>query len=496
MLYQSTRGGESVEAAQAIAQGIAADGGLFVPENFPAFTQADIESFAVKGYRHTAECILGKYLTDYTDAEIKNAVRAAYGKEAFPERPAVFRELTEDTGVLELWHGPTFAFKDAALQLLPRLLTLAADKAARPKQTVILAATSGDTGKAALAGFAGVPGTKIIVFYPKDGVSSVQERQMVTQKGGNVAVLSVKGNFDDAQAGVKRIFNDRRLTGRLAQNGLAFSSANSINWGRLAPQIVYYFYAYAQAVKSGRVTAGEKMDFAVPTGNFCNILAGFYAFNMGLPVGRFICASNANNVLADFIETGRYDRNSAFHKTISPSMDILVSSNLERLLYHLAGGDARAVAGWMEQLARCGGYDIGEENKKTLQKYFSGYWVDDCATQKTIAEMFTNRKYLMDTHTAVAWKALAAHREKTDGGRYAVVLSTASPFKFALPVLKALRPDAPDMDAFAAIAGLSELSGLKIPEALLELGRLPVLHDKSVAVEDMARAVEDILGNL
>ncbi|MDR2005966.1 MAG: threonine synthase [Acidaminococcales bacterium] len=494
MLYQSTRGGETVEAAQAIAQGIAADGGLFAPETLPAVTPGEMESFAAKGYIPAAECILRKYLTGYTDAELKSAVRSAYREDAFPDGPAVLKELTEDAAVLELWHGPTFAFKDVALQLLPHLLTLAGGKTSeQKKEIVILAATSGDTGKAALEGFAGVPGTKIIVFYPQAGVSVVQERQMTTQKGDNVAVLAVKGNFDDAQAGVKRIFNDRRLAGRLEENGLFFSSANSINWGRLAPQIVYYFYAYALAVKNGRVKAGEKVDFAVPTGNFGNILAGFYALGMGLPVGRFICASNANNVLADFINTGRYDRKRAFHKTISPSMDILVSSNLERLLYHLTGKDAPAVSGWMKLLARDGCYDIGAENKKTLQKYFSGYWVDDGATQKTIAETFARHKYLMDTHTAVAWKACADHRRQTGGAGYTIVLSTASPFKFALPVLKALNPDAPDMDAFAAIEGLSELSGLKIPEAMRELGHLPVLHDKAVAVEQMTGAVRDVL---
>ncbi|MDR3348056.1 MAG: threonine synthase [Acidaminococcales bacterium] len=493
MLYKSTRGGDAAGAAGAIAQGIAADGGLFAPETLPAVTQGEIESFAAKGYVHAAECILRKYLTDYADAQLKSAVHSAYGQGAFPCGPAVLREITEETAVLELWHGPTFAFKDVALQLLPRLLVLAAGKSAGQKEIVILAATSGDTGKAALEGFAGVPGTKIVVFYPQDGVSVVQERQMVTQRGDNVFVLAVKGNFDDAQAGVKRMFSDRQLTGQMAAKGLFFSSANSINWGRLAPQIVYYFYAYALAVKNGRVKAGEKIDFAVPTGNFGNILAGFYALGMGLPIGRLICASNANNVLADFINTGRYDRRRTFHKTISPSMDILASSNLERLLYHLTGQDAPAVSGWMKLLAQEGAYDIGAENKKALQKYFSGYWADDGATQKTIAETFAAHKYLMDPHTAVAWKACADHRRQTGGAGYAIVLSTASPFKFALPVLKALDPGAPDMGAFAAIAALSGLSGLKIPEAMRELDRLPVLHGKAVAAEQMTGAVREIL---
>lgn len=495
MLYKSTRGEEKVNSAQAILQGIAADGGLFVPEEFPVFDKTALLELLGKDYFSIAETVLRKYLTDYTAEEIKACVKAAYNTISFPEKPVVFNEVKADTGVLELWHGPTFAFKDMALQLLPRLLTKAIEKTGEKKEVVILVATSGDTGKAALEGFANVEGTRIVVFYPVDGVSDIQKKQMVTQQGDNVAVVAVEGNFDDAQTGVKKIFANKNLQEKMAENGFVFSSANSINWGRLVPQIVYYFKAYASAVKNGGVQFGEKVNFVVPTGNFGNILAGYYAKCMGLPVAKFICASNANNVLAEFINTGRYNKERAFHKTISPSMDILVSSNLERMLYQLAQGDSALINNWMKQLAENGEYDIGDDYRKKLGESFCGYWINDSGTQKTIAKVFTQHDYLLDTHTAVAWQALEQYREATGDNTYAIVVSTASPFKFAPAVLAAIKPALiHNSDAFAALQELSELSGLKIPKEMQKLKQLPALHDKTVAVGQMEKQVETILG--
>ncbi len=491
MLYKSTRGGEEASSAQAIVQGLADDGGLFAPEVFP---QVGLETLAGLDYCAQAEKILGLYLTDFTKEEISGCVRAAYGLKAFPEGPVVLRDVCPGLSVLELWHGPTSAFKDMALQLLPRLLTTAMKKTGEEREVAILVATSGDTGKAALDGFADVKGTRIIVFYPSDGVSDIQKLQMVTQTGGNVSVLAIEGNFDDAQAGVKDIFNDEGLGKKLAGEGFSLSSANSINWGRLVPQIVYYFAAYAEAVARGHIKAGEKVDFAVPTGNFGNILAGYYAKHMGLPVGKFICASNANNVLADFITTGRYDRKRAFHKTLSPSMDILVSSNLERLLYHLTEGDAAQVATWMAQLAQNGCYDIGAENLRRLQEEFYGCWVDDALTQKTIATVFDKYGYLLDTHTAVAWLAAETYRAATGNDAHTIVLSTASPFKFTHAVLAALGvPEEKAGGPFTALAELADISGLKIPLPMQALANMPVLHKDILQPAQMKTAVLEIL---
>lgn len=491
MFYKSTRSDEKVTAAKAIAQGLASDGGLFVPESFPQIAVSELKG---KDYAQQAEYILGQYLTDYSATEIKAAVNAAYDKAVFTEGAVVMSDVKKGTSVLELWHGPTFAFKDMALQLLPYLLTKAIEKTGEKKTVVILVATSGDTGKAALAGFAGVDETKIAVFYPSGGVSDIQRLQMVTQTGDNVCVMAVKGNFDDAQTGVKKLFADGGLNEQLSEKGYVFSSANSINWGRLVPQIVYYFYSYTQAVARGHVKEGEKINFVVPTGNFGNILAGFYAKCMGLPVNKFICASNSNNVLSDFIKTGRYDRKRDFHKTISPSMDILVSSNLERMLYHLADKDVQQIALWMKDLEDKGFYDIGERYKKKMQDSFYGAWMDDDATKATIKEVFEKERYLMDTHTAVAWAALEEYRRETLDGTYSVVLSTASPFKFASDVLAALEPGFEADDAFAALGRLSVLSGLKVPDAMRGLKTLPVIFDKTIDKSVMKEELKNILG--
>ena len=496
MLYNSTRGGQTVGSARAIAQGIACDGGLFVPEYFPVLSEADWQNIKNFDYKQLAIFILGKYLDgDYTLGEIKVFVEKAYSEKTFGEKPVVFSPVCENEkiSVLELWHGPTFAFKDMALQILPHLLTSAIEKTGECKDVIILVATSGDTGKAALEGFAGVSGTRIIVFYPVDGVSDIQKLQMVTQQGSNVDVLAVKGNFDDAQSGVKKIFKDVALANRLQKKDCAFSSANSINWGRLVPQIVYYFSAYLSAVRNSSVKMGDKVNFVVPTGNFGNILAGFYAKCMGLPVNKFICASNANNVLADFINMGCYDKKRDFHKTISPSMDILVSSNLERMLYKLTEGDSEQIAKWMQQLEQNGNYDIGELYKKKMQEYFFGCWVADKSTQKTIAAVFSEYGYLLDTHTAVAWYALEKYRKQTSDDTYSIVVSTASPFKFAADVLASLQNKV-SSDAFLALQELSALSGLKIPEAMQFLENAPVLHGGIVSAQDMQKEVEIILG--
>lgn len=491
MLYKSTRGGEKVKSARAIVEGLAGNGGLFVPESFPA---TDIEELAPLDYIGQVENILSKYLTDYTNDEIKNCVTSAYGTAVFPEGPAVLRDVCPGISTLELWHGPTSAFKDMALQLLPHLLTTAMKKTGQDKEIVILVATSGDTGKAALEGFADVEGTRIVVFYPSEGVSAIQKLQMTTQTGDNVEVIAVDGNFDDAQAGVKKIFSDGPLAEKLAAKGFALSSANSINWGRLVPQIAYYFHAYTEAVARGHIKMGGKINFAVPTGNFGNILAGYYAKRMGLPVGKFICASNANNVLADFINTGRYERKRAFHKTLSPSMDILVSSNLERLLYHLTDGDTAQVAAWMGELSSDGCYDIGDKYLQRLQEAFHGCWVDDRLTQKTIAKVFNEHGYLLDTHTAVAWLAVEKYQETSGDRAHTIVLSTASPFKFTDAVLGAIKPESQTSDVFDVLSELSGLSGIEVPPAMQRLATLPVLHKQLVAAAEMKDALLNVLG--
>ncbi|WP_405751958.1 threonine synthase, partial [Anaerovibrio slackiae] len=393
MNYISTRGNnQKMTSAQAIIAGLADDGGLFVPDELPQVDMEFIKGLTKLSYQERAARVLGCFLTDYTDEEIKGCVERAYGGGKFDDAAVAPLNIMEDVSVLELWHGPTSAFKDMALQLLPQLLSTALKKTGEKNQVLILVATSGDTGKAALEGFRDVEQTKIIVFYPENGVSRIQKLQMVTQQGENVAVTAVKGNFDDAQSGVKAIFSDREFNAKLNEAGVSLSSANSINWGRLVPQIVYYFSAYADLLKAGVIRAGDEISFTVPTGNFGDILAGYYALRMGLPVKMLICASNTNNVLTDFLTTGVYDRNRDFFKTISPSMDILISSNLERLLYHVTN-DAAQVAEWMKSLAETGRYDVGAEVLAKIQATFGCDWADDQKTMETINAVYDERKY-------------------------------------------------------------------------------------------------------
>ncbi|MDR1132263.1 MAG: threonine synthase [Oscillospiraceae bacterium] len=436
MQYYSTRDRRNgVSAAAAIAQGLARDGGLFVPQSIPQLSLDEIRQLRGRDYREKAVAVIGRYLDEFTEAELTAFVGETYSANYDSAEIAPTRFLDADTGILELWHGPTCAFKDMALQMLPRLLTASLKKLGETRRVCILVATSGDTGKAALEGFADVEGASIVVFYPYNGVSEVQKRQMTTQRGENVLVSAVKGNFDDVQAGVKQVFGDRDFMQTLDKKGVFLSSANSINWGRLLPQIVYYFSSYCDFVSSGRIKLGDGLDFCVPTGNFGDILAGWYAKKMGLPIRRLICASNANNVLTDFINTGVYDRNRAFHTTVSPSMDILVSSNLERLLFMLSGDTA--VKGWMEALKATGRYDVGAEVLAAIRADFDCGCATDGTAKAFIAELFAKTGYLMDTHTADAYAVLAEMRET--GARFpAVIVSTASPYKFCDSVLDAL----------------------------------------------------------
>ena len=494
MNYISTRGNnQKMTSAQAIIAGLADDGGLFVPDELPQVDMEFIKGLTKLSYQERAARVLGGFLTDYTDEEIKGCVERAYGGGKFDDAAvAPLNIMEDDVSVLELWHGPTSAFKDMALQLLPQLLSTALKKTGEKNQVLILVATSGDTGKAALEGFKDVEQTKIIVFYPENGVSRIQKLQMVTQQGENVAVTAVKGNFDDAQSGVKAIFSDREFNAKLNEAGVSLSSANSINWGRLVPQIVYYFSAYADLLKAGVIRAGDEISFTVPTGNFGDILAGYYALRMGLPVKKLICASNTNNVLTDFLTTGVYDRNRDFFKTISPSMDILISSNLERLLYHVTN-DAAQVAEWMKSLAETGRYDVGAEVLAKIQATFGCDWADDEKTMETINAVYGERKYIADTHTAVAWDS--AHKYMLQGNAEPmVVVSTASPYKFNESVLTALGETIEGMDEFQLLDKLQSLNSFKIPAGLAALKNAQVRHSNVVEKTAMPQAVAAFAG--
>lgn len=480
MNYQSTRDTQlKVSASKAITQGISSEGGLFVPEVFPRITEAEWGQLEQLSYNGRAKLVLGKFLTDFTAEELESCIDNAYTSEKFDcaDRVAL-HPLSERATILELWHGPTCAFKDMALQLLPHLLTTSAKHCGEKREIVILVATSGDTGKAALEGFKDVSGTKMLVFYPEDGVSAMQKLQMATQEGENLSVCAIHGNFDDAQSAVKEIFTSEEIKGKLAKKGMAFSSANSINWGRLAPQIVYYISAYCDLCKEGKVKRGEKVNICVPTGNFGNILAAYYAGKMGLPVQRFICASNRNNVLTDFLETGTYDRKRAFFTTLSPSMDILISSNLERLLFDLSGGDAGKVVSWFEALARDGSYTVDAVLKEKLQSYFVGGFCDDVATGETIAKVFGETGYTLDTHTAVAVKVYEDYVERTGDHTQTIIASTASPYKFAGSVLKAITGDDVEEGDFQTLEALFAKTGLPVPKQLAELqGKVVRFHE-------------------
>ena len=485
LMYASTRdANEKVTASQAILKGLANDGGLYVPTEIPSL-DVSMEELSKMTYQETAYEVLKLFLTDYTEEELKNCINAAYDSKFDTEEIA---PLVDADGAyyLELFHGPTIAFKDMALSILPHLLITAARKNNVKNDIVILTATSGDTGKAALAGFADVKGTKIIVFYPKNGVSPVQEKQMVTQKGDNTFVVGIHGNFDQAQTGVKKVFGDTAIAAELAKRNIRLSSANSINWGRLVPQIVYYFAAYAQLLKAGKISFGDKVDFCVPTGNFGDILAGYYAKQMGLPVGKLVCASNQNNVLTDFLSTGTYTAKREFYKTTSPSMDILVSSNLERLLYHVTGSDAE-VAGLMKSLNETGRYTVRPETLKAIQESFDCGWSSEEQVAGEIRARYEKDGYLCDTHTAVAFHVAA--QKKRDGVPM-VVLSTASPFKFPRSVLEALGHTAPEND-FEAMQALEEATGRTAPASLAVLRQKA---ERFSTVIDPAQIAEVALG--
>lgn len=468
MKYQSTRNPYTeVTASEAIVRGLAPEGGLFIPEAFP---RADLEGWKDLSYPELAEKVIAGFLTDYNAEFLKKATAETYGA-AFGGKAGETVKVSDGVYALELWHGPTCAFKDYALQLMPKLLVEAKRNLGRTETTRILVATSGDTGKAALAGYAGLDGIEIEVFYPNAGTSEIQRLQMATQQGDNVSVYAVQGNFDDAQTGVKRVFGDASVAGELEERGIRLSSANSINWGRLVPQIVYYFYAYFRLAEQGAVAWGEKVDFCVPTGNFGDILAGYYAKQMGLPVGKLVCASNKNNVLTDFIRTGTYDARRTFYKTTSPSMDILISSNLERLLRHVSDS-AEKVGGWMADLAANGCYTVDAETLAGIRESFACGCASDEEGAAEIRARFEKDGYLCDTHTAVAFCVAKACR----GEAPMVVLSTASPFKFPRDVLSALGETAPESD-FAAMAALTAKTGCAAPESLRVLDSLPVRFD-------------------
>ena len=491
VLYKSTRGKEqAVTASMAILKGLSEDGGLFVPERIPQL-DVPMDKLAQMTYQETAYEVMSRFLTDFTEEELKNCISKAYDSKFDTEKIAPLHE-TCGAYFLELFHGATIAFKDMALSILPHLMTTAAKKNHVKNEIVILTATSGDTGKAAMAGFADVPGTKIIVFYPKHGVSPIQEKQMVTQKGANTYVVGITGNFDDAQTAVKKMFNDHEMAAELDQAGFQFSSANSINIGRLVPQIVYYVYAYATLVRDGKIKDGQEINVVVPTGNFGNILAAYYAKQMGLPIHKLICASNENRVLYDFFRTGTYDRKRDFILTTSPSMDILISSNLERLIYRLTGENAEKCAELMKSLSEGGEYTITEEMKAQLGDFYGNFCSEE-ETANTISEIYKDSNYVIDTHTAVAAGVYKKYVSETDDHLPTVIASTASPYKFTRSVMDALGEDHKDLDDFGLVDALSALSKVPVPRAVEEIRTAPVLHDKVVDAVDMPAAVKEIL---
>lgn len=497
MKYQSTRNkAVCVSSAEAIKKGLSLEGGLFVPCQIPHLTMADITAMTKMSYNERANKILGYFLTDYTADEIADCVNSAYSKEKFETTEiAPLYKLNKDAYFLELWHGPTCAFKDMALQILPHLLTKAVKKTGEKREVVILVATSGDTGKAALEGFRDVDGTRIIVFYPESGVSDIQKRQMVTQEGNNVDIAAVIGNFDDAQNGVKKIFTDNDYAEILAHNNFILSSANSINWGRLVPQIIYYFSAYASMLKNEEIKEGEEINVVVPTGNFGNILAAYYAREMGLPIKKLICASNENNVLTDFINTGVYDKNREFKTTTSPSMDILISSNLERFLFHVTGENEAKVSEWMQSLKETGKYDVGSDIKEKISEIFVGGCCDDVDTAIAIKDVADSYGYIMDTHTAVAKKVYDNYVLKTGDKTKTVIVSTASPFKFNDSVLSAIYGEniTDGKNEFELLELLSSKTGMTIPQGLSSLKTKPVIFNTTCEKEEMYDVVSQML---
>lgn len=487
MNYISTRDKSvKVSAAKAIAQGISVEGGLFVPDSFPTLNSEDFKKLTKLDYKGRAKYILKSFLNDFTEEEVNYCIDGAYTGTFDNEQPAPISLVGKNANILELWHGPTCAFKDLALQLLPYLLTTSAKKVNDGKKTVILVATSGDTGKAALEGFKDVKDTEIMVFYPSDGVSPMQKLQMDSQKGENVHVCAIKGNFDDAQTGVKKIFTDNAVKEKLAENNMLFSSANSINWGRLAPQIVYYISAYCDLLE--RDDFEGEFNIVVPTGNFGNILAAFYAKKMGVPVGRLICASNSNNVLTDFINNGTYNRNRDFYTTISPSMDILISSNLERMIFELSGNDDKKVAAWQDELSKNGSFTVDEDMKSKIAELFWGGCCDDSETLKTIGKYFKEYGYLCDTHTAVALNVYEQYVKATGDDKATVIASTASPYKFANAVLSAVS-EKKGKDEFDTVKLLSSETATEIPEPIRALENAEVRFKELCEKEEMLQSV-------
>ena len=492
LLYKSTRDAEkTVTASQAILKGLADDGGLFVPVSIPKLP-VSLGELKEMTYQETAYTVMKEFLTDFTEEELKSCIAKAYNSKFDTEEIAPLAKV-EDAYYLELFHGATIAFKDMALSILPHLLTTSAKKNQVKNEIVILTATSGDTGKAALAGFADVEGTKIIVFYPKNGVSHVQELQMVTQKGDNTSVVAIHGNFDNAQSGVKAMFENKELEKELNEAGYQFSSANSINIGRLVPQVVYYVYAYAKLLQNEEIAEDEEINVVVPTGNFGNILAAYYAKNMGIPIAKLICASNENKVLYDFFQTGTYDRNREFVLTTSPSMDILISSNLERLIYKISGEDARKDTDLMTELKTKGSYAITGEMKANLADFAAGYATEE-QVAKTIHDIYEDTGYVMDTHTAVAATVYKAYREDSKDDRKTVIASTASPYKFAGSVMSAIDPKYKGQDDFKLIEELQKVSGTEIPNAIKEIMNAEIRHNTECDVDQMEQTVKNILG--
>lgn len=492
LLYKSTRDAEkTVTASQAILKGLADDGGLFVPVSIPKLP-VSLGELKEMTYQEIAYTVMKEFLTDFTEEELKSCIAKAYDSKFDTEEIAPLAKV-EDAYYLELFHGATIAFKDMALSILPHLLTTSAKKNQVKNEIVILTATSGDTGKAALAGFADVEGTKIIVFYPKNGVSRVQELQMVTQKGDNTSVVAIHGNFDNAQSGVKAMFENKELEKELNEAGYQFSSANSINIGRLVPQVVYYVYAYAKLLQNEEIAEDEEINVVVPTGNFGNILAAYYAKNMGIPIAKLICASNENKVLYDFFQTGTYDRNREFVLTTSPSMDILISSNLERLIYRISGEDARKDTDLMTELKTKGSYAITGEMKANLADFAAGYATEE-QVAKTIHDVYEDTGYVMDTHTAVAATVYKAYREDSKDDRKTVIASTASPYKFAGSVMSAIDPKYKGQDDFKLIEELQKVSGTEIPNAIKEIMNAEIRHNTECDVDQMEQTVKNILG--
>ena len=492
LLYKSTRDAEkTVTASQAILKGLADDGGLFVPVSIPKLP-VSLGELKEMSYQETAYTVMKEFLTDFTEEELKSCIAKAYDSKFDTEEIAPLAKV-EDAYYLELFHGATIAFKDMALSILPHLLTTSAKKNQVKNEIVILTATSGDTGKAALAGFADVEGTKIIVFYPKNGVSRVQELQMVTQKGDNTSVVAIHGNFDNAQSGVKAMFENKELEKELNEAGYQFSSANSINIGRLVPQVVYYVYAYAKLLQNEEIAEDEEINVVVPTGNFGNILAAYYAKNMGIPIAKLICASNENKVLYDFFQTGTYDRNREFVLTTSPSMDILISSNLERLIYKISGEDARKDTDLMTELKTKGSYAITGEMKANLADFAAGYATEE-QVAKTIHDIYEDTGYVMDTHTAVAATVYKAYREDSKDDRKTVIASTASPYKFAGSVMSAIDPKYKGQDDFKLIEELQKVSGTELPNAIKEIMNAEIRHNTECDVDQMEQTVKNILG--